>query len=767
MQTETAIRTHLQQLGLPAAGITYVLAVHSSPPSRRVSNNVMLNGCLRVAFEEIGYALQSESVTGEGALLAELIYDKSNVLKIYDQPTAVRVIRLSKNDRLSRTTYTPEYLAVRKDKVVAYQYKTEEALKALVKSNEKDWIYRDGKYHDIPAETAYGELGIEHLVVSSTEFNPVRTENLYLLLQVRSQKVSKRQLRRSAKATSLLSKKGPMTLAVLASKLGLEDLTPILRWIVDGTLFVDITNSRLSDPEAAWIAAAPRDLQLVTAMTGSILPVGSYSDNLATTEVSIGENALIKWQRLAALGYPVPLPSNLHTLVRSPRTHRRWRKKLKDSGGDPNSLEDRTSQRGPPRGPKGWRLSKAHERLIRRAIKQFYDTPKASRPAAAFRQYLRMFEESKSRQLGSRPVDIKTFKSRLRNMDLVQAAESRGGKRAAHAAEPPVDPSLRSLRAKRAWQCAHIDHYLCDSYVLVMATNHAKYRLKPWVTVMRDEATGKVLAFSLCLSSPSRRSVAGVLRDCVRRHGCLPERMIVDNGPEFRSVYFEAFLASYAVTKQETPAGAPRFHGELERVFGITKEELLSCLEGSSFNDAAGRAASTSHKASRRSNLELLQLFQALERYFLKQFNAFPRGDALLSPDKQFEESARRFAFSGMKVAYDVAFLIRTGIPCTKGSYRIDPSRGVRVTGQRFYRHPAFALTSNTHVEGPVLEPWDDNIAYIPLDGKWLVAYHSSKYESTSVNGFARIAETSKVNDARAKEASKEGRRYRSRKIGL
>ena len=49
-----------------------------------------------------------------------------------------------------------------------------------------------------------------------------------------------------------------------------------------------------------------------------------------------------------------------------------------------------------------------------------------------------------------------------------------------------------------------------------------------------------------------------VIRECVRRNQRLPQILVVDGGSDFNSVYFEALLAYYNITKLERPAADPR-----------------------------------------------------------------------------------------------------------------------------------------------------------------------------------------------------------------
>ena len=56
--------------------------------------------------------------------------------------------------------------------------------------------------------------------------------------------------------------------------------------------------------------------------------------------------------------------------------------------------------------------------------------------------------------------------------------------------------------------------------------------------------------------------------------------MVVDNGPEFRSTYFETLLARYECTKKTRPGGKPRFGSVCERLFGTSNTEFVHNLVG-------------------------------------------------------------------------------------------------------------------------------------------------------------------------------------------
>src|SRR5690606_11227844 len=77
----------------------------------------------------------------------------------------------------------------------------------------------------------------------------------------------------------------------------------------------------------------------------------------------------------------------------------------------------------------------------------------------------------------------------------------------------------------------------------------------PYLSLSVDAESRAVPGFYVSLQEPSYRSCMMVLRDIVRRHGRLPNTIIVDNGPEFHSAAFQRFCELYGITVRYRPAG--------------------------------------------------------------------------------------------------------------------------------------------------------------------------------------------------------------------
>ena len=709
--TKEEIRHHLKTLKLRSEGIAYVLNALESPPERRVGNGSFLNSVVRYAGNLMTHVVQGESHTGEAAETIECEFDRDNVLAIIDQPKGkIPIQGIRADGRRLSTTYTCDYLQIRRNGVFAVEIKDDKELRSLVRRRPHDWTFVKGTYHYLPAERHFARLGITHVVKPVSSYNPIRIENLRLLIQARISPVLKTQAKLSKRVKQYLKTTGACSLADLAVAVGLVDLTPILQLIASKEITVNLVKSRLSIPEAAWVAQSPRDLGVIEKLNEEFLPKSSGIRSISKQRVATQKKALSVANNLDRLQQGVSNGTSARTL-------RRFRKWLRDNGGDPDVLGFKywDKERDPSR------LDPRHDAFIRRVVKQYYETAVSLGPTAVYKQYKRLFPKSKIARDGHKRIVFNTFKKRIRWYDQKLMASKRGGKRLSYKVAAPVDPLKASFRATRPFQLGHIDHYLCDLWVVIARTPKKVYVARPVLTILRDEYSTEILGMAFGLKPPSRVACASVLRDCVRRHGRMPEWIMVDQGAEFRSTYFESVLAKLGITKQERPSGAPRWGGSLERTFGITKQELYGTLRGNSVNKKLIREVSPSHRPQNTAALSLFDVYRKTESYLFEHYNKHPRGQATKAPEILRMEGLSRYSCSGVVIKYDLEFLIKTAIPADSASYSIDPARGVKIN-DKYYKCQKLFRYKSARLPEPRLEIWDDNTAYLPMDGRWYVA---------------------------------------------
>jgi hypothetical protein len=62
---------------------------------------------------------------------------------------------------------------------------------------------------------------------------------------------------------------------------------------------------------------------------------------------------------------------------------------------------------------------------------------------------------------------------------------------------------------------------------------------RPWLTLLIDAYSRRILALYLTFDAPSYRSCMMALRICVQRCARFPQAIVVDGGKEFHSIYFD------------------------------------------------------------------------------------------------------------------------------------------------------------------------------------------------------------------------------------
>lgn len=711
MLTDKEMHAHLKKLRIPADGIDYVMNVRSSPPQRRVEGRRRLVSPVRYASQTMTHVIQGEGYTLEGYLVLQFEHDNRSVLEFWDQPNSISIEGTRADGKKLRTRYTPDYLVIGRAGVLIYEAKAVAELDQLCDSRPDDWILLEGNYHYRPAEVVFESLGLTHVVVPSTTYNAVHAENLSLLIHARRSGHKDTAPHKLEVARRYLKKHKVATMEQLSKAVRDDDCTSFIKWIDEGILFADLRTTRLVDPASVHIALDQVAVDACIAMRAS-MSVNLESDDGGA--VARDKHLVVGMERLRVLNGEMPATKSLRTL-------QRWRKKLRESGGDPRSQIPDYRKCGSS-GPK---VSNEVVTNIKAFINQYFASENRPSERGAYRSYLAAIEDKSEAINHSKPVAPNTFRKIRKLLDPQQVGFARGGRRLANAEAPPTDPTKRSLPASRPFQRAHIDHYLCKQWVVVSKAENLIYVQRPWLTLMTCENSGKVLGMHLGFSHPGRASIAMALRDCVRRYHRLPELIISDLGVEFMSTYYEMALAYFGVHKQERPSGAPRFGGIHERRFGSLSSEVFAGLPGSMLRIQESRKISASHHGRKTATCSLRDLYLRIQSYVEDHYDSHPHGENLEAPQVIFDRGMRTFSCSGVPVAYDHTFLVATAIPANRDSYRVDPVRGVRVFGRHF-RCNELVGSRARHVDDVKLEICDQNRIYVHFGKKWHTAYHGA-----------------------------------------
>jgi putative transposase len=219
-------------------------------------------------------------------------------------------------------------------------------------------------------------------------------------------------------------------------------------------------------------------------------------------------------------------------------------------------------------------LPQTSRRLLQEHIERDYETPKQKTRYASWIG-LKLSCESQ----GIPAPSYKTFCVAVKERPPADQALKRRGSRAAY----PLETFYWELDQKtprhgdRPFEVVHIDHTELD---VESIAGNGQVLGRPWMTILTDAFSRRTFAFYLTFDEPSYRSCMMALRECVRRFSRLPQIIVVDRGPEFKSTYFETLLARYECTKKTRPPAKARFGAVCERLFGVANTQFIHNLRG-------------------------------------------------------------------------------------------------------------------------------------------------------------------------------------------
>lgn len=222
------------------------------------------------------------------------------------------------------------------------------------------------------------------------------------------------------------------------------------------------------------------------------------------------------------------------------------------------------------------------------------------------------------------------------------------------------------VHGSRPLQYVHIDHTLVDIECISARTGRPLGR--PWLTFAICATTRRIVALYLTFEPPSYKTVMMVLRDLVRRHGRMPEFVVVDNGADLKSIAFAAFLQMMGTHLRARPKGAPRHGAVLERLFGRANTEYIHNLAGNTKATKHVRMVTGKSLPSNNAEWTLEALYHGL-CYWADIHYANAEHPALAeSPVHAFERLLRECGSRPQRrVLFNRDFLVATCPPVDRG----------------------------------------------------------------------------------------------------
>jgi putative transposase len=367
----------------------------------------------------------------------------------------------------------------------------------------------------------------------------------------------------------------------------------------------------------------------------------------------------------------------------------------------------------------GPQLPEDVELIVAEQVEGFYETLDGPSKKALHDQIKKACEDK-----GLDAPSYATVLFRLKDRDLHDSDKARAGRKRAYKSKPFYWylASDTPRHGERPWERGHIDHTELDVVLVDSETGLPLER--PWLTLLIDAFSRRVLAYWITFDEPSYRSVMMVMRRCVERWARLPEEIIVDGGVEFGSVYFEQLCAMYKVSPLVRP-GEPRFGAVIERFFGSLNTRFIHLLRGNTKATKNVRELTKETDPANRAVWTLSRLAERLDEFFFDLYDTLSHPAFGASPREVFDN---RMALTGQRtdrlIATDETFRMAILPSTRKGTARVDKrNRGVKING-RFYNAPEFRAPG---VPGSIVavkfDPADVRRAFAFVGGRWIVCY--------------------------------------------
>lgn len=763
-----------ERLGTPRAGRELVLKARTKAPVREVKSRGG-NVITLLASRKMGREIRTESRHIEFAAAVDHEFD-CQVLEYYAQPCELKLELVdTATGEIRNIQHFPDFLVIREDGFTLEEWKSAQKLSRLAEKSPYRYVKgSDGQWSSPQIERQLADLGIRYRIYSDESIPRRRVENLLHLADYyhpAAEPCLESDLRRLAAA---LAEHGACYLAELMSEPYRFSADFLLKAVADHHVIADLDRETLSEPRRCRLY---RDVTVREFMAGEVhagMVPGQENFILNIAEGArfeyegqeltislVGESHVVCTRRVGspvtltrdwlvdahryrrivsltetggvnldlaryqqdeldvALRRQAILQSDSPPTIVANRTTRRWlgRQKaaLANGGHEVLALVPRTRARG----NRTARLTDDQDEQLKRVIETRWRSHEAISYKACH-QFLKVACD----EAGIKAPSYPTLIARIKAEETAHDLRVRHGKRIAYQMGEFVEVLCADtpVHGSRPFQYVHIDHTELD--IELVSSRTGKSLGRPWLALAVDAWSRRIVAIFLTFDPPSFRSVMMVIRDLVRRFGRLPEFIVVDNGPDFRSDAFEAYLQVMGVHLRFRPAGQPRHGAVLERMFGRVHSEYVHNLPGNTKATKHVRMVTGKHLPVNFAEWTLESMYFGIE-YWATEYYDQERHPVLdCSPRDAFlrglKESGSR---PQRQILFNQDFLISTCPPVDReGTRLVNRQRGVKVNDQ-FYWHPDFRDPRCAGQRLPArYDPWDASSVYVRFKDRWIHA---------------------------------------------
>ena len=703
---------------------TAISHIRSSAPARRVGGGKR-NVSGRYPSRKMGVTIQFESHRIELAAIYELERD-SDVLEYYDQPPSFKLDYQSANGRRLGVLHTADFFVLRKDRAGWEECKTQDELDLLSQRNENRYCSDDGANWRCPPGESYSALyGLYYRVRSSRDIDWVFQRNIQFLEDYFRGDGEVPAHARTAVIAHVNASPGLPLDQLLHSTAQVASTDDVYSLIAAGGIYVNLRVASLTD--AVKVSVYPDERMAVPrlqpAAHESHAPAKASGTNAEARLARASESDLSTANmRLRHVSDFLKGQESGAVVAPPGRTLRRWissyRKAESALGSGYIGLLPE-----PRRGNSTAKLPEESLALMGEFISIDYETLKQKTIYASWIA-LKLACDKKGILFPS----YKTYRLAIRSRPAVEQTLKRQGPRAAYQQEAAYwELEFRTPpHGDRPFEIAHVDHTELDVESVCGRTGRGLGRT--WLTLLTDAFSRRILSLYLTFDAPSYRSCMMVLRECVRRHGRLPQILVVDGGREFQSTYFETLLARYEVTKKTRPPSKPRFGSVCERLFGTANTQFLHNLRGNTQLAVKVRQLSQSVNPKGQAIWPFEELQRRLAEYAYEVYDTLSHPAFGASPREVFEAGLINTGTRAHRqILYDHEFLVLTLPTTPRGTAKVVPGKGVQINYVYYWSD----LFRDPEVEKQSVDvrydPFDAGTAHAFVKGQWTEC-HSEHY---------------------------------------
>jgi putative transposase len=742
----------------------------------------------------MGTMVQFESHRVELAAVYEMEHD-SDVLEYFDQPPSIPLRYRSKNGTNLNVNHTADFFVLRTVGAGWEECKTEEELLKLAGDSPLRFSPTgNGDWFSPPGEAYAAQFGLHYRVRSSLQINWILQRNIQFLDDYFRTGMTAIKIHSQEAVVAKLALQPGILLGDLLSEGGMGLLRDdVYTLIASGSIYADLLSDPIWEPGKVRLFETQEAAKAYTRIADStprVCPAGKVFDaavgstlwwdsrvwkvvNIGETMVallgedntftelpmSVVEN-LVRQEKLRTVGSRQATPAQEPATCLSgaseedlqvanrrwdilkerlqgrlcaaeelvpERTLRSWAARYKQAeakfGYGYGGLLPRTSRRG----NRTSRFSEEVSRLMTQFIENDYETLKQKSKYSSWIALVKACEDA-----GHKAPSYRAFRRAIGKRERLKQVLKRQGHRAAYQHESfHWELQQKTPRhGDRPLEIAHIDHTELDVEVVCSQTGRVLGR--PWMTILTDAYSRRILAVHLTFDEPSYRSCMMVLRECVRRHGRLPQVVVVDGGAEFRSTYFETLLARYECMKKTRPPTKARFGSVCERMFGTANSQFVHNLRGNTQMTRNVRQVTKAVDPKGQAVWPIAELYARLCEYFYEIYDTNAHPALGESPRDSFQ---RGFNNTGSRldrlIPYNQDFLLWTLPTTPKGTAQLMAGRGVKIN-YIYYWCDQFLDPEIERQQIPVrFDPFDAGKAYAFVRTQWVqcCSEHFTQFE--------------------------------------